>query len=198
MPVVKEREYRNINIDQFDALDDGYRVEGYATVFDTPYEMGDGTFEVISSRAFETCDMSDVIFQYDHSGMVLARQRNKTLQVDLDSHGMHVVADLGKSERGRELHEAIRNGLVDRMSWAFMVNRENGWQWDSATRTSTVSKVDKVFDVSAVSIPACEGTVIQARSYLDGAIGAAQAQEMREREQVRRMVSVRMNLTRFR
>ena len=104
MPVKPEREYRSIAIDQFEALDDGYRVEGYATVFDTPYPMGDGTYEVISSRAFEDADMSDVIFQYDHQGLVLARQRNKTLQVDLDSHGMHVAADLGKSERGRELH----------------------------------------------------------------------------------------------
>lgn len=194
MPVREGREYRDIAFGQFGTTghgDGGYTVEGYATVFDVPYEFGHGTFEVISSGAFDGADMSDVIFQYDHEGRVMARQRNGTLVVEPDGHGLHIRADLGGSEDGRRLHEEIANGLVDKMSWGFTV-AEDGWDYDPATRTSTVTKVEKVYDVSAVSIPACALTSISARSYLDGAIEEAMERESHQRAAMRRRVAIRM------
>lgn len=195
MPVRDGREYRDIEIGEFEARPDSYVVEGYATVFDAPYAFGRGANEVISSHALDGADMSDVIFQYDHSGRVLARRRNGTLDVVPDSHGLRVRADLGGSEDGRRLYESIKNGLVDRMSWGFTV-ADGGWEWDPATSTSTVTKVDKVYDVSAVSIPACDATVIYARSYLDGVIEARKLQELQEREAVRVRAAVRLNFAR--
>lgn len=193
MPVREGREYRDIALERFDATggEGGYIVEGYATVFDKPYEFGRGAYEVISSGAFDGADMSDVIFQYDHEGMVMARQRNNTLAVLPDERGLYVRADLGGSEEGRALHEAIKNGLVDRMSWGFTV-AEDGWSYDPATRTSTVTKVEKVYDVSAVSIPACDYTSINARSYLDGAIEEAEARESRLCEAARKRAAIRL------
>lgn len=183
MPVKEGREYRAIDITNFETSDDGYIVEGYATTFDDPYDFGyNGAKEVICKSALDGADMSDVIFQYDHEGMVLARQRNNTLEVTRDDHGLHVRADLCGSEDGRKLHEAIKNGLVDRMSWAFIV-AEDGWDYDPNTRTSYVTKIDKVFDVSAVSIPANEGTEIKARSYFDGVIEEMEQQELLQRKE---------------
>ena len=108
MPVVDGREYRAINIDNFKALpieDGSYIVEGYATTFDDPYDFGrSGLRECIRSVALEGADMSDVIFQYDHQGMVMARQRNNTLVIMPDEHGLYVRADLKGSEQGRQLH----------------------------------------------------------------------------------------------
>lgn len=172
MPFKEGREYRFSS--PFNALpqdeNNAYMVEGYATTFDQPYDFGRrGAKEMIASSAFAGADMSDVIFLYDHEGMVLARQRNKSLEIALDEHGMHVKAYLGATQKGRDLYEAIQSGLVDRMSWSFTV-AEDGWEYDEVTRTATVTKVDKVYDVSAVSIPANEDTVIKARSYIDGAI----------------------------
>ena len=170
-----EREYRMAA--PFTASETGFVVEGYATTFDVPYDFGrDGMREMIASTAFGDADMSDVIFQFDHEGMVLARMRNGTLQVDLDPHGMHVTADLGGCEEGRRLYEAIKNGLVDRMSWAFTI-ADGGWEYDEATRTATITRVDKVYDVSAVSVPANEDTAIAARSYLDGVIESEMRRE---------------------
>lgn len=194
MPVREGREYRSADIARFSASDDGYVVEGYATTFGEPYEMGNGAFEVIDPHAMDGADMSDVIFQVNHQGTPLARQRNGSLSIDIDAHGMHVVADLGGSEDGRRLHEAIRNGLVDRMSWGFEV-ADNGWEYDHATRTSTVARVRKVFDVSAVSIPANEGTEIHARSYLDGAIEAGLLEERLRRDAG--LAVARLRLTRL-
>lgn len=172
MPVVQGREYRSIALDEFEARD-GYVVEGYATTFGQPYQMGEDwsgnpVYECIDAMCLDGADLGDVIFQVDHQGPVHARTRNGSLTVRADGHGIAVWADLSLSEAARQAHEAIRNGLIDRMSWGFTVGE---WSYDRDTRTSTVLRVKKVYDVSAVAFPANPNTEIQARSYLDGVIG---------------------------
>lgn len=176
MPVKDGREYRSIAIDNFQALDEGYIVEGYATTFDVPYDFAPGYQECIRKSALDGADLSDVIFQFDHQGMVMARLRNNTLSLFCDEHGLKVTADLKGCEEGRNLHEAIKNGLVDRMSWAFRV-ADDGWEYDSENHISYINKVEKVYDVSAVSIPANQDTEINARSYYNGVIEAEQRGE---------------------
>lgn len=158
-----------------------YTVEGYATTFDTPYDFGYGGMkERVLKSALAGADMSDVIFQLNHEGIVMARRRNGTLKIDLDDHGMHIRAMIGGVQAGRDLFEAIHNGLIDRMSWGFIID-DDGWEYDPDTRTSTITKVKKVFDVSAVSLPADEDTEIHARSYIDGVIEAEQRRESAQR-----------------
>lgn len=175
----KTRERRYVS-SQFSALENGYVVEGYATTFDSAYEIGSsGIKEIIRMTALDGADMSDVIFRYDHEGMVLARQRNKTLEIEIDEHGLLVRADLGGCEQGRQLYEGIKNGLIDRMSWAFVVD-DDGWEYDRESNTTTIRKIRKVYDVAAVGIPANDDTDISAR-YLDGAIEDIERQEMAHR-----------------
>ena len=196
------REYRDFSVNNFQAVESDepekrYMVEGYATTFDAPYDFIGDTKECISSRALDGADMSDVIFQYDHQGLVMARMRNNSLSVFPDEHGLHVQADLGGTEQGRQLHEAIKNGLVDRMSWGFMID-EDGWEYDRETKTATITKVAKVYDVSAVSLPANEDTEISARSYLDGVI-EQEKQELLLREEeaeMRKRLALSMQITR--
>ena len=123
--------------------------------------------------------MSDVVFQENHEGSPLARLKNGSMSVEMDCHGLKVRADLGGSQRGRELYEAISNGLIDSMSWGFTVAND-GWEYDRDTRTATVTKVKKVYDVSAVTFPANSDTEIHARSYIDGVIDQ-EKQELLER-----------------
>ncbi len=169
-----------------------YRVQGYATTFDVPYEMGrlgDGTpyYECIRSTALDGADMSDVIFQLNHQGAPLARLRNGSLKLERDAHGLKVVATLDGSQEAREQYEAIANGLIDRMSWGFTVPND-GFEYDRATHTSYVNRVSKVYDVSCVSLPADEDTEISARSYLDGVIEAElRESQLRDREMRERM-----------
>lgn len=183
MPIKDGREYRSFALMEPSSVEEeSFVVEGYATTFDDPYDFGrGGAKEVIRSTALDSADMSDVIFQLNHEGSPLARLRNNTMTLTRDAHGLHVRADLGGSQQGRDLYEAISNGLVDRMSWGFTV-AEGGWDYDPNTRTSYVSKVEKVFDVSAVSIPANEGTEIHARSYIDGVIEDQEHQELMQRK----------------
>lgn len=185
MPKVNNREYRNLSILQpiqnDKRIDTDYYVEGYATTFNKPYELyeydGVKYYEVIDRHALDNADMSDVIMQYDHEGRVLARQSNKTLIVEPNDNGLFICADLSKSSASKEMYEEINNGLVTRMSWAFTVEEDS---YNSEIRTRTILKVKKVYDVSAVSIPANQDTEISARSYLNGVI-EAEKQELLER-----------------
>jgi uncharacterized protein len=134
-------------------------------------------YEMIDRHALDQADMSDIIFQYDHSGKVMARNSNNTLVVEPTDSGLFICADLGSSTAGKELFEEIDSGLVTRMSWAFTVAED---KYDRATRTRIITRVKKVYDVSAVSIPANQDTEISARSYFNGVI-EREKQELLER-----------------
>lgn len=192
MPVKNNREYRVFNAENFQSVTDEskpYTVRGYFTTFGERYDLGGGVFEVVDHHALDNADMSDVIMQYDHAGLVLARQRNSSLTVGVDEHGGWCEANLSGCRQSRDLYEAIVNGLVDRMSFGFTFAR-GGWQFDEETMTSTVTRIAKVFDVSAVSIPANPDTEIHARSYLDGVIeGRRRQQEMLSRARRRRIAA---------
>lgn len=168
-------------------------MEGYATRF-KPYELyefdGVKYYERIDKNAFEGADMSDIIMQYDHQGRVLARKSNGSLIVEPNDEGLFICADLSKSDASRSLFEDIETELVTRMSWAFTVAEDS---YDRETRTRTILRVKKVYDVSAVSIPANEDTLISARSYFDGVIEEEQ-QELLKREKQIKMLELKLKL----
>lgn len=189
MPVCKDREYRNLAqplcCRKQEASEQDYTVEGYATTFNKPYVMWeelDGTqyFEQIDAHALDGADMSDVIMQYDHCGRVFARQSNNTLKLTCDSKGLKIEADLSKTELARGLYEDIAAGMINKMSWAFVVTED---AYDATTHTRTILKVKKVYDVSAVSIPANDDTNIAARNYVNG------RRELEQREQLAKRVA---------
>lgn len=190
MPVKDGREYRSFELAS--EQPEGCVVEGYATTFGDAYDMGGGYYERVDPHALDGADMSDVVFQLNHEGIVMARQSNGTLELEIDQRGLHVRADISGCRAGRDVKEAIDNRLITKMSWGFTV-AEGGWEYDADTRTSTITKVAKVFDVSAVSIPANPGTDIHARSYLDGVIEAERresAQRMQERQRISALLAI--------
>lgn len=184
MPMKNEREYRDMVLGITERADDAeeMKVEGYATTFNEPYvlyEDDDIVFrEQVAPNAFDKTDMSDVILQYDHAGRVFARTNNNTLLVNPDEKGLFIQADLGGTEIGRNLYEEIRGGYTDKMSFGFIVETDEELRTDAEDgRTDilrTITGISKLFDVSAVSIPANNGTSIGAttRSHIDGVIDA--------------------------
>ena len=173
MPAKENREYRNLTVEARAVENQGDEkriVTGYASTFDEPYvlyeEDGWKYLEVVDRGAFDETDMSDVIMQYDHRGRVFARTRNNTLTVTPDDRGLFIEADLGGTEIGRELYEEIRGGYTDRMSFGFTVNGEyeESQKTDEGVRIYIrhITSVQKLYDVSAVSLPANDGTSIEA------------------------------------
>lgn len=155
-------------------------VEGYAVRFNSPTVLfeydGVEYKEQIDDRSFEEAKMDDVIFNYNHAGKVMARTRNGTLTLEVRKEGLFVRAELGGTEEGRKLYEEIRGGYIDRMSFRFSVREE---AYDKENHMWTVRRVKRLYDVSAVDIPAYDDTSIEARKNF---ILEAEAQEKRERE----------------
>lgn len=168
-------------------IESDFYVEGYATTFE-PYvlfhdDQGNPIYERISPQAFDGARMDDVILQYDHEGRVFAQQSNGTLGLEVNDNGLFVWADLSKTEGARQLYEDIRSGMVNKMSWRFII-APNGDTFDAASRTFIVNKVSEVFDVSAVSIPANNQTSISARkkNIEELEIKAKKAQEIKRKK----------------
>jgi hypothetical protein len=162
--------------------------EGYAAKFNSPtvlFEVDGVEYrEVIDPGAFNGADMSDVIFNYDHAGKVLARNSNGTLDLTTDNVGLHIKARLHGTKEGRELHEEIDGGYVTKMSFRFTVAEE---RYDRASRTRTIVRFKKIYDVSAVSIPAYDDTSISARSFFETE-AEKERQEAADAEQRQRLI----------
>lgn len=166
---MKNKEIRKLDI-QFRAEDteDGkMEIKGYAAVFNSPetYEYT----EVIDSGAFDETDMSDVVLRYNHndSFMVLARTRNKSLQLDVDDKGLMIDAVLQDDiTEHKNIYNAIKSGLIDKQSFAFTVEED---QYDYDTDTRTITKIGKLFDVSVVDQPFYNATDVSVARDLNNA-----------------------------
>lgn len=185
MQARREKETRSCSLRQFQVLEGGKvpgsknkeeqealaTIEGYAAVFNSEAEIGDihngGWIEIIDPGAFSGCDMSDTCLKYNHSDNVpiLARVRNKSLTLAIDSKGLKIRAALLPTSTNKDIYLSIKSGLLDKMSFAFCVP-EGG---ETITRRSDgvmirrINKISYLADVAIVDVPAYGDTSISAR-----------------------------------
>lgn len=159
---MKEKEIRKLDI-QFraeDAEDGKMQIRGYAAVYDSPETYS--YTEQIAKGAFDDADMSDVVLRYNHNDnfMVLARTRNKSLNLSVDEKGLFMDAKLQEDiSEHKNIFNAIKSGLIDKQSFAFTVEEDT---YDYDTDTRTITKIGKVFDVSVVDQPFYNATDVVA------------------------------------
>ena len=184
MPIKADREYRNLGLIEVRAAEEGmepsFWVEGYASTFD-PYKLitldGVDYYERIDPAAFNNADLSDVVFLRDHEGRVLARTKNDTIELSVDSVGLFTRTNLGLTGASREMYEDIQKRNYTQMSFSFIVADED---YDEATHTRIIRAFRKLYDISAVAFPANPGTDIgvSMRDWFNGAIEAVQAERL--------------------
>lgn len=158
-----EKAIKELRLTELRALDDEKMiVEGYAVVFDSVTDLG-WIKEVVDKNAFNGCDMSDVCMKYNHSDelLIMARTRNNSLQLIIDERGLKVRAELIDTTQNRDIYKMIQARLLTKMSFAFIVSEE---EVDYETNTRRILKIEKLFDVSVVDVPAYESTEIYARN----------------------------------
>lgn len=121
--------------------------------------------EIIDKGALEGADIKDVPLKYNHSNenFIFARTRNGSLELKDDETGLFIRARIIDTQQGRDLFKMIQEGLIDKMSFAFTEKEHSDEYGENFTRTRIV-KFDKIWDVSAVDIPAYDDTEIYARS----------------------------------
>lgn len=150
----------------------GNTVEGHAAVYGQTTNIGGWFYEVISPGAFTRADISDVAFFLNHNtnALPMARARksipNSSMRITPDDRGlfMSTALDIENNVDSRALVSAIDRQDVTGMSYAFLVQDETWEGLDTDMPTRTIETIAKVFEVSAVTYPAYEGTDISARS----------------------------------
>ena len=206
---LSEREYRDFVLavvpTEEEQSEEQKIVRGYASTFNQPYTLWeDDEFvvqEQVDAKAFDNSDMEDVIFQYNHEGRVFARVSNGTLKVNPDETGLSIEADLGGTDIGQQLFQEIKGGYTTKMSYGYTVN---GSEWEErkledgrTLELRTVTSIGKVYDVSAVSIPANNATSISVRNLSDGVINEVRAERLKALELEREKLKTKLRLGGF-
>lgn len=139
-------------------------VEGYAITFNSPATHG--YTEIIDKGALDTTDMSDVPLKYNHedSHLIMARTRNKSLELKKDEKGLFIKAELIDTQSNKDIYKSIKAGLIDKMSFAFTVDKD---EYDYDTDTRKILSIDRLYDVSVVDIPFYDSTSVYARNEND-------------------------------
>ena len=157
-----EKEIRNITNTIKRANEDSRLIEGVAIVFDSD-SQDMGYIEHIASDAIDndTILRSDIFcfLNHDESRGVLARCRygKGTLNLSLESDGLHYSFEAPKTQLGDELLSYLSRGEITTSSFAFTIAENGGDEWfrdENGALRRTIKKIDRLFDVSPVFEPA--------------------------------------------
>ena len=168
-------------------------LEGYAASFDKPtvlYKIDDIEYkEVIERGAFDGMDMRDCCLKYNHSSNVpiLARTRGGSLELLVDDQGLFFRAKLFNTQAAKDVYTLVREGALDKCSFAFTIKDE---EYDRTTRTRHIKKIDKLFDVAVVDIPAYDSTSVKARDFFE----LEREKETLEREREKLKLKIKLGL----
>jgi HK97 family phage prohead protease len=177
--------------------DDKMILEGYALVFNNETLIGDeeyGFLEEIDSRALSETKMKDVPMKYNHmdSFLIIARTKNQSLSLTVDSIGLKVRAELLDTNTNQDIYKMVRSGLLDKMSFAFTVD-EQVWNREGRIPKRTITKIERLYDVSVVDTPAYDATSIYARS-LESMELELKAMELEEQKQKSILIKKRIKI----
>ena len=166
--------------------DDKMEIKGYAAVFNSPETYG--YTELIAPTAFDEADLSDVVLRYNHEDtfMVLARTRNKFLKLNVDDKGLYMDAVLQDDiQSHKDIFNAIKSGLIDKQSFAFVVDEDN---YDYDTDTRTITKIGKVYDVSVVDQPFYNATDVSVARSGDNSEFMVRREELRKEHEQKKLL----------
>lgn len=162
------KEIRNVELRAVASEEGKMVLEGYAIIFNTETQIGDANWgfrEVVKPTALNEADMKDVPLKYNHNDAVpiLARTRNKSLQLIVDETGLKIRAELLHTSDAIDMYKRIEAGLLDKMSFAFTVKKVTWVEEEGKLPLRQIDAIEKLYDVSIVDMPAYEDTTIAAR-----------------------------------
>ena len=184
----------------------GKTLTGVPIVFNARSNLG-WYDEIIESGALDDTDLKDVRFLVNHNTdmIPLARSRNNnensTMQMTVGDEGMAIRVDLDteNNAEAKALYSAVSRGDISGMSFMFTVDGDSWEDMESEHPTRVIRKIDRVFEVSAVTFPAYAQTSIQARGLsetlesakdsLESAKAASRAIE-RQKQKIRILTEV--------
>jgi HK97 family phage prohead protease len=148
----------------------GAVLEGYAAVFGQEVDICGLWRERIRAGAFTDTltrgDRTYALFNHDPSQVLAVNQRSDGtsggLRLHEDRTGLKVTIHPADTPTGAEVSALIRDGIIDRMSFAFAVEDEV-WSRRDGVDVREITRV-RLYDVSPVTFPAYDGTSVSARA----------------------------------
>ena len=155
--------------------------------------------EEIDPHAFDECDKRNLFFKVNHEDSIVPCARYKegrtgpgTMSLSLREDGLYFQANLANTQTSRDTYELVRSEVLTEMSFAFTISASETTQTEEKragqcsliTLHRKVTKIDHLYDVSAVCNPAYANTSLYARSRADAealvreAVEAARQQRM--------------------
>lgn len=164
---MKEIRISNIKIEKRNDSQKDMVLVGRPILFNTPTTIGKDNLaftEVIQHGALDGVDLNDTRLLYNHDlNKVPLAKTPKTMQLELDQAGLKMVATLADTEESKSVYTAVKRGDLSGMSFAFKVP-EGGDSYDAHTRTRTIHKIERIYEISIVPFPAYPTTSVEARS----------------------------------
>jgi HK97 family phage prohead protease len=161
---LERRDFAVTDLELREKDDDTWNLTGYASVTETPYEVGFYT-ETIKRGAFKRTlgEDPDVQLLINHEGLPLARTRSGTLRLEERERGLYVDADLDRLDPdAQRLQRKMARRDVDQMSFAFQVT-DQAWNDDYTERDVKAASLHRG-DVSVVNQGANAASVASIRS----------------------------------
>lgn len=150
----------------------GRTISGTAIVFGTwSVDLG-GFRETILPGAVteETLRSSDVLALMDHDPeYIMARSREGVgnLALTLTPESLRFSFEAPETAKGEELLQHVKRGEYDGCSFCFSIPEDGSgetWRYDDQNvLRREVGKIDRLYDVSVVYLPAYEATTVDAR-----------------------------------
>lgn len=183
-----------------DVTAEGSEIIGNPVVCGVRTQMYDYV-EIIEPGALTEADISDVLLTVNHnlSDIPLARskggQPGETMQLTVDNYNCKITAqlDVENNPQARALHSAVSRCDITGMSFMFHV-KEDSWERENDVLVRHIKKIDKIIDVSAVTIPAYPSTSISARSSGYGAENETETEQTEQRKKAERLELEKLKL----
>ena len=140
-------------------------IEGYFSVFNSPYELWEGAPEIIKPGAFSHCLSQDVRALINHdSTLVLGRTRAGTLTLKQDERGLWGSVKINREDGdAMNLYARVQRGDVDQCSFGFNIKRETFVDLGGDQYRWEIEEVDPLYEVSVCTFPAYQETGVAAR-----------------------------------
>jgi hypothetical protein len=190
MPIqTDEREIRSFELDAIQIRsgegEGGNTLEGHAAVFGKKSEDMGGFREIIDEGFFSDVLNDDVRALINHDAhYILARTKNKTLELKEDKVGLLSIIKLSDTSYERDLKIKVDRGDINQMSFAFRIDYKKGERWEVDGKDVTVDeafsaildskkkhdivrhlvKAKRLYDVSPVTYPAYPQTDVSSRA----------------------------------
>jgi hypothetical protein len=147
---------------------EGNSLQGYAAVFNSDSEDLGGYIERISPGAFSDVLEDDVFAVLNHSFDQVLGRNGVNLTLKEDEQGLFYKVTLPNTELANDLHVLVKDRIIRGSSFQFSIRNEKWIKGDQAAGTPhlrIIDKVQRLYDVSPVTVPAYKATSVAARSF---------------------------------